>query len=139
MLLPDRANVLRVFDGTLRGNRIKFGQGKRENAYVEQWTDTGDLVSWPVRVAEAAAFEVTASYDAGAQSAGGTYRVSVGSSPIAGVVREGNDVVDTLSVVRLEPGEREVRVAPVKIVGGELMRLRTITLKAVRHGTSSAR
>jgi hypothetical protein len=124
-------NVLRVFDGRLAGNHIKFGQGKKENAYVEQWIEKDDSVFWRVRVNEPVTLTVTTIYDAEAASAGSLYAVrfsSQTSQPLTGSVRAGNQQSQVVGTVRLEPGSHEVRVEPVKIVGNELMRLRSISL-----------
>ena len=139
LLSVTQSNALRVFDGTIHGQTLRFGQGKRENAYVEQWSEAEESLAWPVRVTAPASFEVTALYDAEKPSAGGTYRLAIGSHVLAGVVHEGKERSETLGTVRLEAGEHEIRVAPVRIAGNELMRLRSVTLRAVSDESTAAR
>jgi alpha-L-fucosidase len=131
LLSPTQTNALRSFDGQLNGSTLRFGQGKKENAFVEQWTKQDESVSWPVRVNAPTAFDVIATWDADDASVGGTYVVEIGSQAIAGTVTAGKEQSEALGQVRLEPGEYEIRVSPKQIKGRELMRLRTLTLKPV--------
>ena len=131
LLLASRANALRVFDGQLNGWTIKFGQGKRENAYVEQWCDTGDSVAWHVRVAEAVAFDVAVTFDADDASGGGTFTLGVAGQTLRGAVEPGKERTLPLGKVHLKPGSHTIAVIPARIAGAELMRLRTVTLRPI--------
>ncbi len=137
LLCTNNHNVLRVFDGQLVGHTIRFGQGKKENAYVEQWMSSGDAVAWPVRVNEAVKYNVTAIYDAEAPSAGGAYAIRVGGQTLQGNVIAGSNQTQSLGTVQLQAGEHQIRVEPVRIAGGELMRLRSLVLS--RAGNETAR
>ena len=137
LLSAKQENVLRVFDGQLHGDTIKFGQGKKDNAYAEQWTEPADSITWTVRVAAPTKFDVFATYDAPDGLAGGTFNVVAGPNLLAGTVRAGVEQSERLGTVILEPGEHEIRVKPAHITATELMRLRHLTLTAVRHETSS--
>ena len=131
LLAPDGVNVLRAFDGQLNGRGIAFGPGKTKDAYVQRWTKTDETVSWPVRLDTPVTFEVTISFDAEAASAGGTYIVHIGEGTLQGTVTTPRGR-PTLGRVRLQPGSFEIRVGPTEIKGGELMRLRSITLTPVK-------
>src|SRR5207249_4536462 len=76
LVLAGQPNVLRVFDGQLTGHTIQFGQGKKENAFVEQWSQMGDSVSWTVRMAEPVSLDVSATYEADPSSVGGMYAIT---------------------------------------------------------------
>jgi len=131
LLSLSQDNVLHVFDGQLSGEHAKFGQGKKENAYIEQWSEKDDSVAWRVRVSEPARLNVAAVYDADADSAGSVYAVRVNSPashPLTATVRGGTQQSQLVGAVQLEPGTHEIRVEAVKIIGKELMRLRSITL-----------
>jgi hypothetical protein len=82
-------------------------------------------------------FNLSATYDAESESAGGTFRVVAGPRKFDGTVQAGKELAQRLGEVRLEPGVHEIRVEPAQIAGAELMRLRNLTLTAVRHETSS--
>ena len=138
LLSPSQENLLRVFDGKLAGETIKFGQGKKDNAYVEQWTEPSDSIGWTVRVTQPTRFTVAASYDAPPESAGGKFRLKNGSdTKFEGSVKAGVEQSQRLGELELAPGVHEIRVEPAQIVGNELMRLRNLTFTAVRHETSS--
>ena len=144
-------NTLRSFDATLKGS-LRFGSGEKNNDTVQNWVSTNDAVVWPVRVNEAATFDLAINYDAprvsktrrivegdagkevapAHQGAGGVYLVQIGSNTFAGTVRQGNQVVEALGRVVLPPGNYEIRVAAKQITGEELMRLRHLTLKPVK-------
>ena len=94
-----------------------------------------------MRLQQPATFEVGISYDVGApESAGGTYAVKVGSQMLSGTVASSSPKGSVaLGRVNLAPGVFEIAVESGKIVGGELFRLRAITLTpatdALRPGT----
>jgi hypothetical protein len=137
LLLSTQRNELRVFDGSLAGRHIAFGQGKKENAYVEQWSQNDSRVGWTVRTTEPATFDVQAIYDADPASAGSTYSVRIASQALMGVVQPGKEQSHPLGAVRLEAVTHELRVDPVKIVGPELMRLRSLVLTRSGNETAS--
>jgi len=123
--------VLRVFDGMLQGHKVRFGPGKKENGYVEQWSEPTDSIAWRVRVAQPASFNVTAVYDAPSSSAGGRFLVKAGTHSLAGAVNEGKEFTQQLGRVELSTEEHLVQVVPQQIAGSELMNLRAIALTPV--------
>jgi alpha-L-fucosidase len=137
LLSAKQENVLRVFDAQLIGDTIKFGQGKRDNAYVESWTEPNDKILWTVRVTEPAIYNLSAVYDAEPDSAGGKYQISLGGRYCGGIVLAGKEQSQRVGEIQLEPGVHQLQVAPAQIAGSELMRLRHLTLTVVRHETSS--
>ncbi len=120
-------NTLRVFDGQLHG-KLRFGAGKKTDAYVQNWSRPEDAIIWPVRLNEPASFNLAAVYDAEAESAGGTFAVQVGQQQFTGKVQKGVEQTLALGRVTLTPGSFEIRVAPLEIQGVELMRLRRLSL-----------
>jgi hypothetical protein len=126
-------DTLRAFDGELRGG-LAFARGKVENAFVEGWRDPTASVRWPVRVRERATYDVAIAYDADAKSAGGAFTVRVGEKSLAGKVAPTPKGPVNLGRVILEPGRHEIAVEASKIEGGELMRLRALTLALVQRG-----
>jgi alpha-L-fucosidase len=131
LLLGNRPNHLRAFDGRLEGPTIRFGQGKRENAYVEQWRDPEDSIAWAIRPLEAAEFEVTVTYDAQDDSRGGTFEVSLGDQSLRGTVEPGKERTLLLGKVHLRPQSHTIAIRPVRIAGAELMCLRNVTLSPI--------
>ena len=126
--------VKRLVDGdliyadamTVTGKTMRFGPGKKTDAYVIQWSKPDETISWSVRVAQPATFSVATLYDAG--GAGGTYSVKVGSQSLSGTVKQAKLQQDSLGTVKLEPGTYPIQIVPEKIAGEELMNLRTLIL-----------
>ena len=125
------ANTLRSLDGQLSG-RLSFGPGKRTDAYVQNWSRPEDSVTWPVRLNEAAVFDVAVTYDGQAQSAGSTFVVRIGTHELSGKVQTGPGQAVSLGRVSMEPGIFSIQVIPKEIQGTELMRLRSLTLTPIR-------
>ena len=65
-------------------------------------------------------------YDATAS--GGTYSVKIGSQSLSGTVKAGKAQSESLGDVDLGAGNYEISVVADKIVGEDLMNLRTITM-----------
>jgi alpha-L-fucosidase len=125
------ADTLRVFDGERIGPGLAFGAGKTRDAWVHGWSHLEAAVSWPVRLAAPATYQVSIAYDADQASAGGRYRVRLGDQILEGTVRPTLGAPVGLGTVRLAPGSFEIRVEAVQIAGGELMRLRGLTLSPI--------
>jgi hypothetical protein len=139
LLSLTQPNNLRVFDGRLCGTTIKFGAGKRDNAYIETWPQAGDSICWDVRVTEPTAYRVSVTYDADAASAGGIYHVTGADKALGGTIKEGKELTETLGTIKFEPGVHEIRVAPGKLIDGQdLMHLRTLTLTALQQAVPQA-
>ena len=128
LLSPKIENVLRVFDGKLSGEKIKFGQGKMENAYTEQWSDPEAKVTWNLRAPAPGRYNVAITYDAEPGSAEGVYAVQIDTKPLSGTVQAGKEQTQRLGVIDLDTGRATVSVVATKINGQELMRLRNVTL-----------
>jgi alpha-L-fucosidase len=124
-------DVLRAFDAHLTG-QLTFGSGKLRDAYVQGWDRPDEEVSWLVRVREPVTYEVAIAYDAEAKAAGGTYVVKVGGKQLEGTVGPTPTAPIVLGKVSVEPGKFEIVVTPTKIVGGELIKLRGLTLTPVK-------
>jgi hypothetical protein len=133
--------TLRAFDGELVGKGMKFGPGKKTDDVVLDWTKTTQSVVWPVRLSQAAKYEVVVNYDAPADSAGGTFRVlfelppadkmMMGPEILTGAVKAGNSQSESLGIVTALPALAAIKIAPIEIHGNELMRLRSLELKPV--------
>jgi alpha-L-fucosidase len=132
------SDILRAFDGELHGG-LKFGPGKKTDDVVMDWTNTNQFINWPVRLREPVTYEVLANYDASVKSAGGTFRVNVGSQTLDGTVQASTNKLVSLGRISLQPGNFEIRISPFEIKDGELFRLRHLELKPVSLTLPDAR
>jgi alpha-L-fucosidase len=119
--------TLQVFDGQTQGG-LRFGPGKRTDDYVQGWSKAGEFITWPVRLNEAATFEVTAYYDAEQDSDGSTFTLRGGAKDVTATVQAGRSQKLSLGRIALPAGRTELQVVPKGIKGGELMRLRSLAL-----------
>jgi len=124
-------DTLRAFDGVLRGKGLNYGAGKKNSDYLIGWTRATQSVAWPVRLNKTARYEVTVNYDAGEESDGNTYNVTLGSQVLTGTVQPGTYQSTVLGRVTLGAGVFEIKINPGVIKGGDLMNLRSLGLKPV--------
>jgi alpha-L-fucosidase len=122
--------TLRTFDGTLHG-KLKYGAGKKTDAYVENWTAMNEFISWPVRLTASATYEVSVIYDAEEGSAGNVFTVTAGGKDLRGSVTVGKEISTAIGRLHLDAGISEIRLTSEKITSGELMRPRSLVLTRV--------
>ncbi|HKH90222.1 MAG TPA: alpha-L-fucosidase [Gemmatimonadaceae bacterium] len=123
---------LHVFDATIAGAGIAYGDGKRGNDVTQRWSDTSSTVTWTVRVSEPASYRLALEYAYASKDSAGTFEVSAGDARLPGTVRPtaGNSAfqVHDLGVVRLQPEVTRITVRGLRLVGADLMRLRNVVL-----------
>jgi alpha-L-fucosidase len=122
----------RVFDGELHGKGLKFGAGKVRDAYVYEWKRPDQFVTWAARLNAPATYNVEIVYDAEPASAGGRFRVSLGSQVLTGTVQSGVQKTAKLGRVSLQAGPMEIKLAAVEIEGNEMMKPRHLVLTLSR-------
>ena len=143
--------TLHVMDGQLAGSGIRYGDGKRNNDCTLDWRDKASGVDWPVRLTAAGKFRVAANYappararrvvdeelgdKAGAAGAAaaktGAFRIAAGDRTLDARIEaraRADFATSPLGEIELPAGEFTLSIRPTEIVGGELMRLRTIEL-----------
>jgi alpha-L-fucosidase len=130
-------DTLRAFDGKLTG--LSFGAGKARDSYVLNWNQPSDSVRWPVRLKQAATFEVAIAYDAEPASAGSTFAVKFGEKTLSGTVGKTPSAPVSLGRVSLPAGAFEIAVEATNIQGGELFKLRALTLTPVGDAIAELR
>jgi alpha-L-fucosidase len=122
--------TLRVFDAELRGKGLKFGPGKVRDAHVLGWTSAEQSIVWPVRLNQAAEYEVTITYDAEDTAAGGTFQLSLSGETLKGTVKPGAIQTAMLGRVSLKSGNFNITLSIPDQRGREVMRPRSIILKS---------
>jgi hypothetical protein len=137
LLALDQSNVMRTFDGDLHGDGLRYGDGKAFRAYVFDWKDMNQWISWPLRLNAAAEFEVEVKYTTASKDNAGTYQVAVGDQELRAAIKptanENESSIVSIGRIKLGPGKHELVIKPVEIKGGELMRLFYVSLTPVSH------
>jgi alpha-L-fucosidase len=132
LLQPSFATeTLRVFDGDLDGGGLRFGAGKVRDAYVTGLSNTRQSIVWPVRLNQAATYEVDVVYDADTESAGRSFTLKMGPQELSGKVQSGTFRTNTLGRVTLTTGQFDIGWTTTDTRSGEAMRPRSINLWTV--------
>jgi len=104
-----------------------------------EWRNPAEWVGWKVRLNEQAEFEVLAKYTTGSSANRGSYTVTLGDQVLKATVEptpnENQSATASLGRVNLKAGGYEIRLKPVDIQGGELMRLFHLELRPVGSRT----
>jgi len=94
--------TLRVFDAELRGTGLRFGAGKVNDVHVTGWMRSDQSIVWPVRLNEAAEYDVEITYDAEAETTGRQFELAVGTQKLRGTVQPGKIKTASLGRVKLQ-------------------------------------
>lgn len=131
-LSTSQQNILRGLDATLEGSGLKYGAGKRQDAFVMDWKSKDQSVVWPVRITEPGDFDLAITYDADPAAAGGIFNVSVGKNDaIVGKIQAEKEHFHPLGRVHLDPGTFEIRIRATDVRNGQFLKLRNLSLTPV--------
>ncbi|MFD1820565.1 Alpha-L-fucosidase [Pseudarcicella hirudinis] len=124
-------NRLLAFDAVQHGKDLKFGDGKATRYDVENWKNTSQSLSWPFRLNEAGTFKLILKYSISPESEGRfiledkDFKLEGSTSPS----QKNFEVVNKESgIVKLSAGDHELKMIPLEIKKGELMKLMEIQL-----------
>ena len=124
-LPPSRGEgvALHVFDGTLVGTSIAYGDGKRTRDVVQNWKATDSGIDWNVRVTEPTRFRVALDYALAATASESGFAITIGSQRLTGRAAptgaETTFAMRDVGEVMLAPGEHRIVVRPTEVpVGG---------------------
>lgn len=123
--------TLRVFDAELQGKGLRFGAGKVRDAHVTGWTKSDQSIVWPVRLNEAAEYEVELVYDAENGAAGATFQLVLGDQTLSGKVQPGLIQTASLGRIKLSPGRFSIKLASTETRASEIMQPRLVSLRTV--------
>ena len=126
--------VLHVFDGSLVGTELRYGDGKRDRDIVLGWSAPGSGVMWPLRVAGPVRLRVGVEYTSGKAGDGGRFEIALGEGVISGSVPAHPGGFTTVDVGEIEvpAGEKNLAIVLKETGGAELMRLRRVLLTPAR-------
>jgi hypothetical protein len=126
-------NVLRSFDAEA-SQGIGYGDGKKGNDYIRNWTCTNQRITWKIRSNQAATYRLALTYSTASAEDTGIARVSIGNQTFEEPVRPTKEPRVTASIeleAAISAGEHDLSIVPVRIDGKELMRLYSVTLTPV--------
>ena len=134
-------DTLRAFDGQRMARASSSARARPGTRGCAGGRARDQAIAWPVRLTGSgpATFEVSLSYDAEPKSAGGRYHVRLGEQVLAGTVERTPSAPVALGRVQVPTGRSELRVEADSIAGGELMRLRALTLTPVGGAGKAAK
>ncbi len=102
---------------------------------IEGWQQPDDAAEWRINVVRPGRYQVTATYGAASDSAGGKYSVSVGdaelTAEVAATPTTTTFVDHPVGVVDLAAGVTVVRLSAVDVLGAELMSLNRLLLTRI--------
>jgi len=121
--------ILRAFDGQL-SKGLKFGPGKKSDDVVMDWNSNDESITWSVRLAEPATYEVLVNYDQ-TNTTANTFTVNVGSKALTAATKKSDNQFIPVGTVSLSPGSFDISIVPNDLKSGELFRLRSLELRPV--------
>lgn len=119
---------LLAFDAEL-SKGFKFGDGKTDRYYVENWTKKDQIVKWDFRTSASQKFKFVIKYLA-TKDGGGNYTFKIDQQEIKQDILIGNNIVLTQNVgeIQLEKGVHHITLSPNTISKNELMKLLEVQL-----------
>ncbi|MDF2715038.1 MAG: hypothetical protein K0R28_1963 [Paenibacillus sp.] len=132
-------NVLRSFDAAA-SQGIGYGDGKKGNDYIRNWTCTNQRVMWKIRSNHLAKYRLALTYGTAGGADAGVVRIAIGARSFEEPVNLTKDPRETASIeleVAISAGEHDLSIVPVRIDGKELMRLYSATLTPVAIGNQT--
>ncbi|MES2653337.1 MAG: alpha-L-fucosidase [Bacteroidota bacterium] len=119
---------LLAFDANLTKG-FKFGDGKTDRYYIDNWTTKDQVVSWDFRTVAAQKFKVVVKYLAGNDS-GGNYTFKIDQKEFKQDVMPGGTkvVAQVLGEIQIDKGIHKLTISPNAILKSELMKLLEVQL-----------
>jgi alpha-L-fucosidase len=123
------ATVLKAFDAEV-SQGIGYGDGKKDNDYIRDWSSIHQLVKWRVRLEHRGMFKLVMAYGSRGAVCHGSYAIALGDQRIEGRIVPSSTGERLLAEHELgmTSGEHDLMILPVRIDGDELMRLYSVTL-----------
>ncbi len=123
---------LLAFDARQEGKGFGFGDGKTDRYYVEGWKTREQNLSWDFRTTRPGDFKLVMKYLAPAETSGGMYAVTLDEyytqNSVATSSKGTTVITRELGTVSLTAGTHHLKIAPITIVGAELMKLLEVQL-----------
>lgn len=119
--------------------RVRYREDSGGRSVFVDWSQIGDSIVWPISVAQPGRYEVILDYAAASSGVGSRFRVSCNGDAFEAELRStgSTDVFGLMLAgsLTLRKGRSELRIQPLSIAGGELMRLRRLWLRRISAGS----
>ncbi|WP_053371919.1 alpha-L-fucosidase [Paenibacillus sp. FJAT-27812] len=123
-------NVLRSFDAEV-SQGMKYGDGKKGNDYICNWTSLNQRVIWKVRLNHSMKTRLSLTYSTAEAVDAGVVRIALGDETMEKRVKRTESPKETATLACefvISAGEHDLSITPVQMEGKELMRLYSVTL-----------
>lgn len=125
-------NRLLIFNAESQGKGIRYGDGKANRYYVENWNKKDQKFSWKVRNNNLTTYKISIKY-IGSTENEGILRLSLDNVPINELQikpepKNGSEISLDLGTVILPKGSHKLLIEPVEVSNSELMKILEITL-----------
>lgn len=130
LLSEKRINVLRSFYAEV-SQGIRYGDGKKGNDYICDWTSMNQRVTWKIRTNQLVKYRLGLKYSTVDGIDTGVVRIAIGNQSIEERIHPTQNAKETAIInveVVISAGEHDLSIMPVQIDGKELMRLYEVTL-----------
>ncbi|MDP4209001.1 MAG: alpha-L-fucosidase [Bacteroidota bacterium] len=132
LLSGSSVNRLLAFDANLQGKGFKYGDGKTNKYFVENWKSKDQKVNWTVRFSAPVTYKVSLKYASSPEGEGTVKFLSdkkvVKTVPVQSKTKAGDVVTVDLGTFSLSAGSHELCLEPAEIKKSELMKLIEIEL-----------
>lgn len=131
LLSAKSPNRLLAFDAQLHGGGFRFGDGKTDRFYVENWNKTNQWISWDFRLNQTVSFLVELKFT-GSPGSGGKIRMEYAGKMIEAEIpsKQNRNEVNSLSfgTVIFKKGIGQLSLKPLSFGKDELIKLLEIKL-----------
>lgn len=126
LLLPKSDNCFLTFDAVLHGQGFRYGDGKNDRYYIENWTKINQSVSWTFRANDAVEMNMSMRFQVDEHS-GGKIKIMVAQKIFEIEIEptvKGSEIRSVVIGKCLIPvGVQKIVIEPEQISGNNLMRL----------------
>lgn len=124
-------NRLLAFDADTHGEGFRFGDGKTNRYYVENWKSKPQYLSWDFYSLEPASYKVVLKYVTDTSS-GGTFKLTLDEfskdAEVDSTQKNGSVITQDLGIARVKAGRNKLTIIPINIKKIELMKLLEVQL-----------
>src|SRR5690606_11867080 len=124
-------NRLLAFDAMLSGKGLRYGDGKTNKYFVDNWKNKEQYLSWKLKSISSGKFKLQLKY-IDEKDNSGIFVITMGENEFIGEIKPSGQnnslIVKEIGVVDIGAGVHEINIKPKNITGLELMKILEIEL-----------